>query len=364
MDTYTRIVTARTFIDAEPASPGNHSVISQPGRAVVDAVPIRNTVVTSASPGHISSGRQRASASNMSAGITRPFVDAASVNRVAMPARPLTADAAHEAAEAAYIALLRGERARAAAGFAETLARSPSHPNAAAWSAELRGLRRRWRMEAYSFLRSDGAALVPADRPLLGGGQSGARIGYTVHPLADRPLELFARFNITQDWFAFDDGNAQAAFGAAWYPLGRKAPSISAERIVAGGRNSRNTWAGRIAGGAAHVANVKIPFDLSVYAEAGIAGLQRGDLFAGGQAYVLWPLMEANRTRATLGTGIWASVQDGGTTSLSRLELGPSAQMTHRIGDGAIELRAEYRVRVAGNVEPGSGPSLTLATRF
>ncbi len=286
---------------------------------------------------------------------------------VPTPATPRFEGAANNTAfthaEAAYRALTQGNRRAAAKGFASALADEPRHPNAAAWRAELAALRRRWRIEAYSLVREGASGLV-GDRPLLGGGQSGLRVGYTPDPLARRPAELFGRLAIAHDGLNPNSRSAQGAIGAAWMPLGRDGPAVGAERLVAIGREGRNAWALRISGGVWHAADARLPVDLSAYAEAGVVGARSRHGFAGAQASALYPVTARDGTRIGVGSGVWASVQDGGTRTASRLEIGPSAQVSQRIGKGTVELRGEYRFRIAGDATPGSGPALTVATRF
>lgn len=292
--------------------------------------------------------------------------DTPSVPPAASQTRPSagSTDPAHALAARAYAAMATGDRRAAARDFEAALNESRRHANAGIWQAELASLRKQWRIEAYSLMRK-GRAGAFADRPLLGGGQSGARAGYTPDPLAHRPLELFGRFNIAHDWADVDRKSAQAAIGAAWMPLGRKGPSVSAERLIAVGKDARAAWALRVAGGAWHAADSRMPLDLSAYAEAGIVGAKRRDLYAGGQALALYPILKGEKTQAGVGAGIAGSVQDGDAGRVSRLEIGPGAQISHRIGaDATIELRAEYRVRIAGDAAPGSGPAVTVATHF
>ncbi|MBL8646053.1 MAG: hypothetical protein JNL46_02280 [Sphingosinicella sp.] len=272
-------------------------------------------------------------------------------------------DTAFGSAEAAYRALAGGDRRTAAQGFASALAADPRHPNASAWRAELSALRKRWRMDAYSLVREGASGLV-SDRPLLGGGQSGIRLGYTPDPLAQRPIELFGRLAIAHDGLSPKGRSTQAAIGAAWMPLGRGGPTVGAERLIALGREGRDAWAIRVSGGAWHAADAQLPLDLSAYAEAGIVGANRRDGFAGAQAFALYPVATRKGTRIGIGGGVWGSVQDGETRTASRLELGPGAQLSQQIGKGTIELRGEYRFRIAGDAAPGSGPTLTVATRF
>ncbi len=281
---------------------------------------------------------------------------------VSVPARsdPPTA---HDFAASGYTALALGDRRTAARQFDAALAADPGHANAALWQAERAALRKAWRVDAYSLIRSGGGGFV-GDRPLLGGGQSGIRLGYTPGPLARRPIELFGRLAIAHDWLDPKGRSGQGAVGAAWMPLGRDGPTVGAERLVAIGREGRNAWAIRVSGGAWHAADAKLPIDLSAYAEAGIVGASSRDGFAGAQALALYPVAAREGTRIGIGAGVWGSVQDGGGRTASRLEFGPGAQLSQRIGKATIELRGEYRFRIAGDAAPGSGPALTVATRF
>ncbi|MEA3539832.1 MAG: hypothetical protein U9R73_11970 [Pseudomonadota bacterium] len=278
---------------------------------------------------------------------------------------PVRRDAptAHDFAASGYTALALGDRRTAARQFDAALAADPGHANAALWQAERAALHKAWHVDAYSLVRSGGAGFA-SDRPLLGGGQSGIRLGYTPGPLARRPIELFGRLAIAHDWLDLKGRSAQGALGAAWMPLGRDGPAVSGERLIAIGREGRNAWAIRVSGGAWHAADAKLPIDLSAYAEAGVVGASSRDGFAGAQALALYPVAAREGTRIGLGGGVWGSVQDGGGRTASRLEFGPGAQLSQRIGTGTIELRGEYRFRVAGDAAPDSGPALTIATRF
>ena len=281
---------------------------------------------------------------------------------VSVPARdgPPTA---HDFAASGYTALALGDRRTAARQFDAALAADPGHANAALWQAERTALLKAWRIDAYSLIRSGGGGFV-SDRPLLGGGQSGVRLGYTPGPLARRPIELFGRLAIAHDWLDLKGRSGQGAVGAAWMPLGRDGPTVGAERLIAIGREGRDAWAIRVSGGAWHAADAKLPIDLSAYAEAGVVGASSRDGFAGAQGLALYPVAAREGTRIGLGGGVWGSVQDGGGRTASRLEFGPGAQLSQRIGKATIELRGEYRFRVAGDAAPGSGPALTVATRF
>ena len=57
------------------------------------------------------------------------------------------------------------------------------------------------------------------------------------------------------------------------------------------------------------------------------------------------------------GFGVWGGAQPG----LYRVDAGPRVTMRVR---NNIKVHLDYRQRLAGNAEPGSGPALTLAGDF
>jgi hypothetical protein len=118
----------------------------------------------------------------------------------------------------------------------------------------------------------------------------------------------------------------------------------------------------RLSGGTSRsmrTAGVRLNAD--AYGEASLLG--NGDLVAAGQTRALVPLSE-NRLSLAAGLGAWGSVQKTSASTIGRLDLGPSAVV--RLGEGrfGLELQADYRQRLAGTAEPGSGPTVTLSTNF
>ena len=65
-------------------------------------------------------------------------------------------------------------------------------------------------------------------------------------------------------------------------------------------------------------------------------------------------------TAIRLGAGAWAAAQPG----LARLDLGPQAALRLPVAGRAVTVAADWRLRVAGNARPGSGPTVTLGTDF
>jgi hypothetical protein len=265
----------------------------------------------------------------------------------------------YDYAAAAYSRLAEGDRRGAARLFDAALAAEPEtggDPHRAEWLAERRRLGRRWSGEFYSLVRGSGPVGAAAS-PVLGGGQSGGGLAWTLDPLARRPIAVVARFNAATDANgAIDNSSNQAGFGLRWRP--RPGISLSAERLVAIGYAARNDWALRIAAGAD---GKRGRFEWSSYAEAGVLGA--GDAFAGAQARAVMPVFRYGKASFLAGAGSWASIQTGGVTT-GRFDIGPSLVARAPMGRTNVDLSADWRFRAVGNAMPGSGPALTLSTGF
>lgn len=60
------------------------------------------------------------------------------------------------------------------------------------------------------------------------------------------------------------------------------------------------------------------------------------------------------------GAGVWGGAQKGS----ARLDVGSSASMNVKLGAVSARLAVDYRLRAAGDAEPGSGAAFTLTTGF
>jgi hypothetical protein len=99
---------------------------------------------------------------------------------------------------------------------------------------------------------------------------------------------------------------------------------------------------------------------LSGYGEAGAIpdGL---DWFAGGQATAekrgTW-----RGVSWAAGAGLWAAGQAAGSPAIGRVDLGPLVRLQHPSVPAVLQI--DYRLRAAGNAEPGSGPAVTVTSSF
>ncbi len=94
-------------------------------------------------------------------------------------------------------------------------------------------------------------------------------------------------------------------------------------------------------------------FSLDAYAQAGVVGINSRDLFADGAFTLMRPIYGP----VSAGFGTWAGAQPG----LYRVDAGPRLSVRVRRN---MRVDLDWRQRIAGNADPGSGPALTLAADF
>ena len=232
---------------------------------------------------------------------------------------------------------------------------NPAAPGAGARLTPRAGGERRWSGAAWLLWRPEvGNGFSRA--PLLGGSQAGARIDYRLAGGGGRgELTVYGRASR-----AFvGPASEEAALGLAWRP-GRLPISFLAERRQALGTGGRNGFALLAAGGTGP-RDIAPAIEMESYVQAGIVGLREGDGFADGKMNLGYRLTAPGEARrVTLGASLSGSVQPGA----SRLDIGPELKLRLPIRGAAMRFSAEWRMRIAGDARPDSGPAVTLVTQF
>ena len=99
----------------------------------------------------------------------------------------------------------------------------------------------------------------------------------------------------------------------------------------------------------------------ALYAQGGYVGGRYATPFADGQLRVDRSVLTHGRAEARLGAGAWGGIQEGA----SRLDAGPGLTLSAPISSKVFgRLAVDWRFRVAGDAEPGSGPAMTVAAGF
>lgn len=218
---------------------------------------------------------------------------------------------------------------------------------------------RRWSADAWALLRgANGEATSAGNLPAsYGASQAGAILRYR---LASRsPLRPTAYMRTTSSLGTVRENTA--ALGASVTPLA-KVPIVTALE----GRVTNGTGGTRLQGAA--LAYTQLPLiDLPLamraeaYAQGGYVAGAYATPFVDGQVRIDRGVVGVGRMEARLGAGVWGGAQNGA----ARLDAGPSAAVTMPLGKRYYgRLGVDWRFRLAGDAEPGSGPAVTLSAGF
>lgn len=204
----------------------------------------------------------------------------------------------------------------------------------------------RLQLSAWALLRGQPGPASLAAGGTLGGSQGGARLTYIITPGIAASLRSTSPIG--------GGRGGEVAAGIRITPIRTIPVSLTAERRQAIGRfgGGRSAFALFLEGGV-YQRRMPLGFELDAYAQAGVVGARRRDLFADGGYTLTKPLFG----RFSAGFGMWGGIQPG----LYRVDAGPRLSMRVR---NNMRVHVDYRQRVAGNAEPGSGPVLTLAGDF
>jgi hypothetical protein len=185
---------------------------------------------------------------------------------------------------------------------------------------------------------------------MLGGSQAGARLSYRLNADPLRPLSLSARLYAPLN----RPRGGEASLGVEWKPLANVPVRLLAERRQSIEPEGRSAFALTAHGG---ISDYKLrAVRLDAYAQAGVVGARSRDPFVDGSLTAGIPLNQALRLQ--LGAGLWGAAQPGA----ARADIGP--QLIWRPRGTQLRITADWRMRIAGDARPGSGPALTVATDF
>jgi hypothetical protein len=207
----------------------------------------------------------------------------------------------------------------------------------------------RLQLSSWALLRGrQGQVLGPASLAAggqLGGSQAGARLLYNLS------RQVAASFRTSTD---VGRKGAEFAGGVRVQPLVSVPVWVTAERRQRLGRfsNGRNAFA-IFAETGLYQRPMPWEFSLDAYLQTGVVGLKSRDWFVDGAAAVTRPVYK----NFSAGLGVWGGAQPG----LYRVDAGPRVTMKVR---NNVRIHFDYRQKLAGNAQPGSGPAVTLAGDF
>lgn len=252
-------------------------------------------------------------------------------------------------------AVTRGEYGYPAPAIASNLgpARSVHHKRVPEVLAE-KGTPDRWTFDSWLLWRpvSRGtAAVAPA---AYGASQAGALISYRLAPGIRWAPRVYARAT------GFPEGasNPELAAGVSVNPIAGLPVRAQVELRARerSGRAELRPAVMLVGGGRREVFGL----EADAYGQIGYVGGGDATLFADGKLTLRKAIAAGGSFRLAAGVGAWGGAQQ----DASRVDVGPSASLTLSTGPLTARLEADYRIRVAGEAKPGSGPALTVAASF
>jgi hypothetical protein len=199
-------------------------------------------------------------------------------------------------------------------------------------------------LSSWALMRNEVGPDSLANSGMLGGSEAGARLVWRYDPHLAATLRTSAPVNSQR--------GMEAAVGVRYQPFLSLPVAFTLERRRAFGLYGRNAFALFAEGG---IYGLPAPWQTSLdgYFQAGLVDLNNPDWFVDGQLAISRPIWR----NFSAGLGAWGGAQPG----LGRIDVGP--RLSVGLGKG-MRAHADYRLHVAGNAQPGTGPALTLAADF
>lgn len=217
----------------------------------------------------------------------------------------------------------------------------------------------RWSMDAWALVRGDKGATPEAGTlpATYGASQAGAVLRYRLAMASGHKPSVYLRTTSTLGSL----NETSAALGLSARPFSG-IPIVGAiEARVVDQSGDRRVQPAAMA--VTEIPPLSLPGALraELYAQAGYVGGRYATPFADGQVRIDRSLLTLGRAEARVGGGAWGGIQEGA----SRLDAGPGVVVSAPLSPKVFgRLAVDWRFRVAGNAEPGSGPAMTVAAGF
>ena len=223
---------------------------------------------------------------------------------------------------------------------------------------------RRWSLDYWTFYRQGSSEAAPVSQgrvPVYGANQAGGVLQYRLARSSRHDPRLYLRAYSA----LVPGGESELALGASMRPMARVPVRVAAEA-----RYTETVFGSQIRPAAYAVTElspIALPMRtrLEAYGQAGWVGGAGATPFADGQAVVTRDLpfvgrLSRDALRMSFGAGAWGGAQN----DAQRLDIGPTMRFDVRIGKVPARVSVDWRQRVAGAAEPGSGVAATISAGF
>lgn len=216
----------------------------------------------------------------------------------------------------------------------------------------------RWSADAWAMVRggdspAGGAAPFAAT---YGGSQIGAVLRYRLAPASGHRPTAYLRATAA----LASGGDREVAAGLSLRPVPRVPVAVGAEGRVS--RIGQTTVTRPAVVAVTEFAPIALPAETRAefYLQGGYVGGRGATPFIDGSLRLDRQVAQVGPVEVRAGAGAWGGAQRGA----GRLDLGPSATLGLDHGRAAARLGLDWRLRVAGEAAPDSGPTLTISAGF
>lgn len=216
---------------------------------------------------------------------------------------------------------------------------------------------RRFSGDTWLLWREGSATAAAPGVSSYGRSQAGAVLRYSLLPNHLLLPALYTRVTRTIE----GPRQAEVAAGLSLRPLAGVPVSVAAEARVTETASGREVRPAAFA--VTQLPPLALPLGLrgEAYLQGGYVGGRFETPFVDGQARTdrrVVRLGEGQEVRA--GLAAWGGAQKGA----ARLDVGPSASVAFKLGGASARIAIDYRLRVAGDAVPSSGPAVTFSAGF
>ncbi|MEW4468116.1 hypothetical protein AB1K62_09815 [Parasphingorhabdus sp. JC815] len=200
-----------------------------------------------------------------------------------------------------------------------------------------------------------GAPALQSPGGQYGGSQAGAILTYRLAGTQQNSLSAYMRASTAISL----KGQEELAFGVRARPFDKLPVFLFAEQRM-GPKQIRNRGTSFFVAGGTEPARLATDLSLETYGQAGFLFAKQNSYFFDASANVQRKLWEKGGYKLTAGGGVWA----GGQKGLTRVDVGPRANIHIPVGTMDMRFSLDWRQRIGGNAAPDSGPAMTVTTGF
>jgi hypothetical protein len=214
----------------------------------------------------------------------------------------------------------------------------------------------RWSADAWALVRRGGGSAGAAPfGPTYGASQVGAVLRYRLAPASRHRPTAYLRGTA-----ALEGPDREVALGLSLRPIPKLPVAVAGEGRIA--RLGTATQIRPAAVAVTELAPITLPAGVRAefYAQGGYVGGRDATAFVDGSLRLDKRVARVGRFELRAGAGAWGGAQKGA----QRLDVGPTVTIGVSEGSAAARLALDWRLRVAGEAAPPSGPALTVSAGF